>query len=180
MSLTLKKITDTLKYGLNERISLIVPFVKEGDRDNTSILFGITINPRFAFDVVEKAPTNDTTASDTFRQFWGKLSELRRFADGTICEAVHFKCETVRDKRNIVKKIIDYIIAEKLMLNGDVISDQFEHVTNGNSVGSCIASANEEASLNVKSAFEELSRILRNLKLPLGITTVQGTSDVFW
>lgn len=156
---------------------LIVPFVQEGDCDTTSILFGVTINPQFAFDIVEKAPANDNTASETFRQFWGKLSELRRFADGTICEAVHFKCETVREKRNIVKKIVDYIIEEKLMLKGDVISDQFERVINGNSY---IASANEEASLSVKSAFDELSRILRDLKLPLSITTVQGTSDVFW
>lgn len=49
-----------------------------------------------------------------FRNFWGVKSELRRFKDGAIREAVIWsKGKTLADKRIICKKIIMFLLKTK-------------------------------------------------------------------
>jgi len=49
-----------------------------------------------------------------FRNFWGVKSELRRFKDGAIREAVVWsKGKTLADKRIICKKIIVFLLKTK-------------------------------------------------------------------
>jgi len=49
-----------------------------------------------------------------FRNFWGDKSELRRFKDGAIREAVVWsKGKTLADKRIICKKIIVFLLKTK-------------------------------------------------------------------
>ena len=50
-----------------------------------------------------------------FRSFWGEMAELRRFQDGSICEAVVWDCKTVAERRRVVGKIV------KLILNRFVV-----------------------------------------------------------
>lgn len=45
-----------------------------------------------------------------FRTFWGEKSELRRFQDGSICEAVVWEADTVCQKRLIPEQIIRHLL----------------------------------------------------------------------
>lgn len=45
-----------------------------------------------------------------FLQFWGERSELRRFQDGGICEAVLWDASTVSQKRLIPQQIVCYLL----------------------------------------------------------------------
>ena len=52
--------------------------------------FGFYFHSPDMWNVMEKGPAaDDQTESEQFRTFWGEKSELRRFQDGHICEAVH-------------------------------------------------------------------------------------------
>ena len=45
-----------------------------------------------------------------FRTFWGEKSELRRFQDGSICEAVVWEASTVCQKRLIPEQIVKHLL----------------------------------------------------------------------
>ncbi|ETE57187.1 Nucleolar protein 6, partial [Ophiophagus hannah] len=45
-----------------------------------------------------------------FRQFWGERSELRRFQDGVICEAVLWDAANLCQKRLIPEQIIRHVL----------------------------------------------------------------------
>ena len=45
-----------------------------------------------------------------FRNFWGKKSELRRFQDTTICEAVLFEQTNASNKRTVYSEIVKHIL----------------------------------------------------------------------
>lgn len=67
-----------------------------------------------------------------FRKFWNKKSELRRFQDGTIREAVIWsKGKTLSGKRIICKKIITFLLTKKLGFPKNkftYIADQIEEL----------------------------------------------------
>lgn len=53
-----------------------------------------------------------------FRKFWGDKSELRRFQDGSIREAmVWSKGKSIADKRIICKKIVEFLLKTKFNIN---------------------------------------------------------------
>lgn len=54
-------------------------------------------------------PMSPSQALD-FRTFWGEKSELRRFQDGSICEAVVWEADTVCQKRLIPEQIIRHLL----------------------------------------------------------------------
>lgn len=62
----------------------------------TSLLLAfslIQVDPTAALRAVDIGPPADQAAAAAeFRQFWGDRSELRRFQDGAICEAVVWDC----------------------------------------------------------------------------------------
>lgn len=45
-----------------------------------------------------------------FRQLWGSLSQLRRFQDGAITEAVLWSGNSISHRRFIVLKIINHLL----------------------------------------------------------------------
>lgn len=61
-----------------------------------------------------------------FRKFWGNKSELRRFQDGSICEALVWVKgkKTLSTKRIICKKIVLFLMKEKF----DLSKDKYEYV----------------------------------------------------
>jgi len=54
-------------------------------------------------------PTSTPQALD-FRTFWGEKSELRRFQDGSICEAVVWEADTICQKRLIPEQIVRHLL----------------------------------------------------------------------
>ena len=51
-----------------------------------------------------------TFQAQAFQLFWGEKSELRRFQDGSICEAVVWPAKNIADRRQIVGKIVKLIL----------------------------------------------------------------------
>ena len=47
-----------------------------------------------------------------FRLFWGEKSNLRRFMDGAICEAVVWPGDSIAERRMILTHISSYILAK--------------------------------------------------------------------
>lgn len=83
-------------------------------------------------------------------------------------------------KREIVKKIIELIVREKLKLNYELVFDQFEDVLiNKKYIAPFPNGTNEEICIKIISLGDELNNILRTLELPLEITSILGNADAF-
>lgn len=65
-----------------------------------------------ALSTLERGPSADSPEAHAFREFWGDMSNLRRFMDGAICEAVVWQEGTLGDKRKIVSRIVEYILQQ--------------------------------------------------------------------
>ena len=50
--------------------------------------------------------------AEVFRTFWGEKSNLRRFMDGAICEAVVWPGDSIAERRMIITHISSYILAK--------------------------------------------------------------------
>jgi len=48
--------------------------------------------------------------AQSFRAFWGEKSELRRFKDGSILEAVVWSCNSIAERRTICGRIIKHLL----------------------------------------------------------------------
>ena len=60
-----------------------------------------------------------------FRSFWGERSELRRFPDGSINEAVLWtkeEGEGEAEKRNVPRRIIEHVIRRHAHLEGAILT----------------------------------------------------------
>ncbi|XP_055936772.1 nucleolar protein 6-like [Argiope bruennichi] len=191
------KVCDVLKKGLNNRISLIdvikMPHSPWSVTDNPpnpnqgEVTLGFVLNPEVPFNNIEKGPIADDPKSKEFQDFWGERSELRRFQDGTIREAVFWPATTAAEKRKVFACIITDILTRHINANPNHI------VVNGSEVD-CILEipdmilssdfspygTGEEAHMAIMQSFNALCKQLRNLNgLPLLIASVQGVSPSF-
>lgn len=87
----------------------------------------------------------------------------------------------MQEKRQIFKKIIDYVVIRKLGITSYYIfGDELEQVLVLKNLGASFPiGTNEEASFRVVTTFDELTKKLRSLELPLEISSIQGASGVF-
>jgi len=74
-----------------------------------------------------------------FREFWGDKSELRRFQDGSISEAVVWldAKASVAQRRVVCKSIVEYLLNHRLGLPAENLiyfADQIEGTINLNRV----------------------------------------------
>lgn len=136
----------------------------------TSLILGLNLNPEEYFSVLEKANENEMKE---FQEFWGDKSELRRFQDGTITEAVVWNSSTFSEKRLICREIVTYLMKLKF---GYADTDLHYYA---DQLDNYISTNLEEQSLKIISTYDKLAKELRELKdLPLDIINVQGTSPV--
>ncbi|XP_014489067.1 PREDICTED: nucleolar protein 6 [Dinoponera quadriceps] len=194
-SQVIKLIVEVLQKGLENRIDrlCILPhkFTEWECTEDTpnnigNLTIGFELNPETSFNIVDKGPEANLAEAANFRQFWGTKSELRRFQDGLIREAVIWsKGKTLADKRAICKKITIFLLKTKFNISKDqylFLTDQLDdflklhkfkitHFTYG---------TGEEATLRVLNAFNNLEQNLMSLSdMPLTINGVQGSSPVF-
>uniref|UniRef100_A0A8C4U8K9 Nucleolar protein 6 n=1 Tax=Falco tinnunculus TaxID=100819 RepID=A0A8C4U8K9_FALTI len=149
-------------------------------KDVGPLTFGLLFVPGFADSTLEKGPQADHPEALDFRTFWGEKAELRRFQDGSICEAVVWEANTVSQKRLIPEQIIKHL----LKLHADIPESSIcymgallESVIR---TGKEVSGLGEEAMVNVVCSYDDLSRKLWNLKgLPLTVTAVQGVHPAF-
>nr|XP_020450136.1 nucleolar protein 6 [Monopterus albus] len=179
-------ILSLLQQGLGQRIRLLTHSLSpdpewsvESDapkhRDQPPLSFGLLLEPELAASVLERGPPADSPKASEFRQLWGSRSELRRFQDSTITEAVVWDAKTMCQKRLIPRQIITHL----LQLHADIPESCVRYV--GSMVDDVIKTGNEvhstgeEESLLVVQSYDDLSRKLWRLEgLPLSITAVQG------
>ncbi|XP_043934033.1 nucleolar protein 6 isoform X1 [Protopterus annectens] len=190
-------IVSVLLRGLGQRVQLFSHSLIETPewaisedppkhKDIKFLTFGLLLNSEFCTIVLDRGPQADNPEAVEFRTFWGQKSELRRFQDGAICEAVVWQAETMCEKRLIQEQIIQYL----LELHADIPSSSLSYV--GGLLDSIIKvkdeplGTGEEESVAVIKSYDDLSRKLWNLEeLPLTVTSVQGThpalryTDVF-
>ncbi|XP_062369968.1 nucleolar protein 6 [Cinclus cinclus] len=190
-------VVSLLARGLSQRAQLVahsLPQIPEWPidaeppkhKDVGPLTFGLLFVPEFAASMLEKGPQADHPEALEFRTFWGEKSELRRFQDGSICEAVVWEASTVCQKRLIPEQIIRHL----LKLHADIPESSICYT--GALLESVIRTGKEawgtgeEAMVSVVCSYDDLSRKLWNLKeLPLTVTAVQGVhpalryTDVF-
>jgi len=199
ISVALTAIISTLKKALNTRIKEYG--IKYHNYQNWNIqrpapFWNQTTNfisIGFCFDsaeydrVLEKGPEANQPEAAEFRQFWGDLSEIRRFKDTSILEAVYWDCTTSMDKRNVVTQICQYVLKrhcgippsglvfpsslldQSLMLNFQSMSDFSKLGYEG---------TGDELNKEVVNSCNDLCQLIRSLNLPLSITNIQGISSV--
>merc|ERR1719239_653369 len=190
-SLALQRhIETTLTKALDDRVTLV-----QAKPSNTQlwavtedplnydaaaqITFGLRLNAATAFTALNKGPPADSPEAKEFRDFWGDKSEMRRFKDGTIHEAVLWCASSLQSERRMVcERIVKYILYRHCGVDRSLVNyvgAELDCVLRDGKRGT-----GEELSLAALKAFEDVSRAVRNVSsLPLAINSVQGTHPVF-
>ena len=150
---------------------------------NTRLAFGFCYNTPEAWESMDKGPAADSPESEEFRAFWGEKSELRRFQDGFICEAVHWPANNWAQRRLVCRQIITYLMEKRIALKGKFhfIANQLDEFLTIPKLEDVEAyGTGEEAGLSALEALDGLAKNLRNLDdLSLPITQVQGVAASF-
>ncbi|KAM3867565.1 nucleolar protein 6 [Diretmus argenteus] len=179
-------ILSLLQRGLGQRIHLLTHSLSPDPewsveseapkhKAQCPLSFGLILRPELAASVLERGPPADSPKAAEFRQLWGSRSELRRFQDGAITEAVLWDGESTCQKQLVPRQIVTHL----LQLHADIPESCVRYV--GTMVddvikmGHEVPSTGEEESLKVVQSYDDLSRKLWRLEgLPLSITSVQG------
>ncbi|KAF6126053.1 nucleolar protein 6 [Phyllostomus discolor] len=122
VSAALGPLTTLLEQGLRSRLHLLAhsrPPVSEWDisqdppkhRDSGTLTLGLLLRPEGLTSVLELGPEADQPEAADFRQFWGSRSELRRFQDGAIREAVVWEAVSMSQKRLIPQQVVTHLLA---------------------------------------------------------------------
>ncbi|KAM4808387.1 nucleolar protein 6 [Rhinophrynus dorsalis] len=196
VSTALPYILSVLGRGLDQRVTLLshtLPHRPEWcigqdpakHKDIGLLSVGFLLSTEFCSSLLEKGPPADSAEASEFQKFWGQKSELRRFQDGSICEAVVWPGDSLREKRAIPELIVKHL----LELHADLPESSISY--SGNLLDCVLfrgkkAGTGEEQMVSVVQSYDDLSRKLWNLDdLPLTVTSVQGThpslryTDVF-
>ncbi|DBA04390.1 TPA: hypothetical protein N0F65_009986 [Lagenidium giganteum] len=115
----MRKLQRLIARALTDRVDHVRP-VLELSEDWTlnelpspalrKVAIGLRINPDNVSRIVDKGPsTDDVDASAEFRRFWKNQSELRRFKDGAIVEAVVWEGVSVENRHRLLEIIVQYI-----------------------------------------------------------------------
>ncbi|XP_074649988.1 nucleolar protein 6-like [Tubulanus polymorphus] len=191
-------IIDLLKKALGDRVKLIqcqLQPIKEWDlyeamkpigaKVRKDLTIGLLLDKDHCYSVLDRGPGADTDEAAEFRAFWGEKSDLRRFQDSSICEAVVWPSKTIAERRTVVKRIVEYIIHLHVGLETkkiQFICDQLDDILKPTSDErySIKYGTGEEQTIDLIKVYDSLCKQLRQLEdLPLTINSIQGTSPVF-
>jgi U3 small nucleolar RNA-associated protein 22 len=144
---TQQAIICTLNQALDQRASLLTPQLeptpnwsvveKPPNPYEQSLVLGLALDPEHALALLTKGPSANLPEAKIFREFWGDKSELRRFQDGSVSEAVVWSGGGMARRRLICREIVQHVANRHMGLSaGDVlyIADQFQSVLD-NSTG---------------------------------------------
>lgn len=151
------------------------------DRGQKALTLGLLLNSDHSDVVLDTGPPADSAEATSFRSFWGEKSELRRFKDGSILEAVLWPCNSIAEKRTICEKIIKHLIQR----HGDVDTSSFTYVASQldcvlqTRAESANSGTGEEDAERVNQVYNTLCKQIRALELPLSVSSLQGISPVF-
>uniref|UniRef100_A0AAY5ELP3 Nucleolar protein 6 n=1 Tax=Electrophorus electricus TaxID=8005 RepID=A0AAY5ELP3_ELEEL len=176
-------ILSLLQKGLGDRVHLLTHSLPPDPewpvrsrppkhKDQPPLAIGLLLNLERALSVLTGFV--NFWASD-FRQLWGSRSELRRFQDGAITEAVLWPGSSVCQRRRVPLEVITHLLELHAGIPKSCVRFVGEQVADLIRVGKDASGTGEEESLKVVQSFDDLSRKLWQLEgLPLSITSVQG------
>ncbi|KAF2073724.1 hypothetical protein CYY_004957 [Polysphondylium violaceum] len=170
------KIYTTLRKAFSKRIKKI-SIVNNNAQKNATwttdmpqpedriVTVGINVNPENWLSVIDLGPAADHVNAAKFREFWGAKSQIRRFKDGSISEAV-----TWTPKNNlrhlVLEEITKYILNLHLKVpttNVSSIVHQLDALIYNPEV--------EDQTLLALKAKDTLVNTIHSLNLPLAIET---------
>ncbi|KFY29595.1 hypothetical protein V494_08640 [Pseudogymnoascus sp. VKM F-4513 (FW-928)] len=166
------KIFNVLKEALGNRVKLIHVKFDDHSRWKTKssppspspqIQVGLVFDPEHIHRAVDHGPAaEDKKAAETFRNFWGNKSELRRFKDGSILESLVW---TKTPNATIFEQIIAYILNRHIGLNPNIdltiVGDSFDALLPDSVSDTAAFTA-------LKESFKTLEQSIRDLEqLPL-------------
>ncbi|CAK9435885.1 uncharacterized protein LODBEIA_P05230 [Lodderomyces beijingensis] len=186
-----RKIYSIVERALGARASLIVvenekpvfSFAiskRKPVQSSDSYFIGLQLNPEEADKLVTRGPDNeDKEAGSKFRSFWGQKASLRRFKDGTIQHCVVWSI-TAREPLAvpIIKYALDLHLSPEMSQYICTECGEFEQrlpvpllPTAANQVTNSLTSFT-----NLKTSFDNLSKKLVYMKLPLTVKSVLPAS----
>lgn len=206
LPLLLRRVLPILQRGLGHRVKLMVtkPFATPEWLPSKAppspcashVTLALLWDTDHAFRVLDMGPPADSSEAPAFRSFWGQRSELRRFQDGSINEAVVWEGRGAGRRRSMCHQVIQHLLQRHASIHPEhVVSPTsaldpllsltaYSDVARGSedeaSDPAPHPSTGEEVAVAVMEVFSELSRELRQLKdLPLAIASLQGASPAF-
>ncbi|XP_015751379.1 PREDICTED: nucleolar protein 6-like [Acropora digitifera] len=88
----------------------------------SSLMLGLMLNAEHFDAVIDTGPSADKPEAKAFREFWGEKSELRRFHDSSILEAVVWPCKNIAERRVVCERIIKHLLQRHGGLKPDCLT----------------------------------------------------------
>eukprot|EP00041_Stephanoeca_diplocostata_P025918 m.690451 g.690451 ORF g.690451 m.690451 type:complete len:1159 (+) comp22850_c1_seq1:187-3663(+) len=183
-----------LMRALTDRVHLVVPEPRVSavwactaappSVTHVSVRVGLLVVAENVARVIDKGPAADAgPAAEQFRDFWGPKAELRRFADGSITEAVVWPRPGTPESLSVLSAIARHTLARHAKLPAVHVAttaDVFDAVLL-DTPDAARGQDDTTVSRAVVAKLDELQKQLRASgdKLPLAIMKVQGLSPVF-
>ncbi|CAG7831450.1 unnamed protein product [Allacma fusca] len=138
------------------------------------VRFGIILRKEVAQKQVEKCESDDPDHVQKFKEFWGEISELRRFRDGSISESVVFANNKFRLESHFEPEFLSNEINDP---SSKPSGKRKKSVAKG--IAEAAKVTVEDITNEASASVDKLTKILRQLEgVPLAITSVQGISPV--
>ncbi|KAL0237131.1 hypothetical protein PCE1_000528 [Barthelona sp. PCE] len=132
----------------------------------------LRLNDNYRFDYVLKGPTAKTAAAREFYQFWGELSGLRRFKDGSILETVILPKKVSLVERMYV--VVSYLFQRLLLMKVESFKFDLAFTLK---VNDAPAKENLDPHFAFDAAYGEVTDIIKGLELPLTVINFSSLSD---
>jgi len=174
-------IFSVMKIAMNDRADAVrCASIGTSACNANKIWIGVKLNPENGLKVIDVGPSSDNEAeAKKFRAFWGEKSELRRFKDARICEAVVWSFVPASRRHHIPAVAAEYALKRNIK-NIDSIawtSKVFDDLLSS-SDGSFVAVA--EHSKHLLQTLDRLARRMKEMKdVPLKVYNVQPISAAF-
>ena len=176
-----EEIFSIMKIAMNDRADAVrCASIGTSACNANKIWIGVQLNPENGLKVIDIGPPTDNEAeAKTFRAFWGGKSELRRFKDARICEAVVWSFVPASRRHHIPAVAAEYALKKNVKSIDSITwtSKVFDDLLSS-SDGSFVAVS--EHSKHLLQTLDRLARRMKEMKdVPLKVYNVQPISAAF-
>lgn len=176
-----EEIFSIMKIAMNDRADAVrCASIGTSACNANKIWIGVQLNPENGLKVIDVGPPTDNEAeAKTFRAFWGEKSELRRFKDARICEAVVWSFVPASRRHHIPAVAAEYALKKNVKGIDSITwtSKVFDDLLSS-SDGSFVAVS--EHSKHLLQTLDRLARRMKEMKdVPLKVYNVQPISAAF-
>ena len=162
------------------------------DKEHLDLKIGVCFKGESFLDVIDKGPVAESPDASKFRAFWRSKAELRRFADGSILEAVVWNDDklkipaaerSISSRRAIPFEMFTWILDNHFQITKDV---KCSNVHSEKLLTPLLRKFNrygtgEDVFLAMNNSYEKLTKMLRSVErmMALGFHSIQPLSESF-